>query len=319
MSDSINSVPVPAVPQEPRALIALEIGARAQMIKQLGASITTNQYGLPESLYRSDLLPPFETWQESDSTAQYQLAQAALIELDYSQGYACFPNGDSIWAQMPHEGADEYRAFQHFLEMPRVDADGHRPSAPVRQLNLLKPITGMDSTALLSLSYQYYWPERARAYDLFRIASHVRQKELRTQSVEDTHFIRAQKYIDYAETFLEGVFSDPEHFELTPKEAFDMMHKMMQMQRLSVGLSPNGAHAGKDENRTPANAPLELILRTIARNAGVADSDSKNAGQLTQELMKDPEALMQAQELIIRMGNIQSPRGGKTSNHFEDD
>lgn len=302
-----------------QALIPLQISPRAQLVKELAHSVSTNHYGLPEFFVRSDLLPPHEDFYSLDTAEQNSAREASLVELDYSQGYASLPNGESFWSQMPHEGADDYRAFKFFLDMPRQDhSQNFAPSAPVRQLNLLKPATGKSGVELLSLSYQYYWPERARAFDLFKVASHQKQKELRTQDIEDKHFDRAARFVEYAEHFLEGVFQDPEAHELTAKEAFDMMHKMMMMQRLSVGLSPNGAHANKDENRAPANAPLEVIMRTIAKNAGIEGADQKSTQALTQELFKDPDNLLRAQELIIRMGDIKNPRQQKRGDYMDE-
>lgn len=311
-------VEVDVLPPSPQALVSLQIHPRAEVIKYLAQNTSTNHYGLPEYIFRSDLLP--HDFFSLDSSGQNSAQEAALLELDYSQGYATLPNGETFWNQMPHESAEDFRCFHHFLGMPRQSrGNEHAPSAPVRQLNLLKPITGKSSVELLSLSYQYYWPERARAYDLFMVASHQKQKELRTQNIEDKHFERAQRFVEYAETYLEEVFADPEAAELTPKEAFDMMHKMMMMQRLSVGLSPNGAHAGKDENKTPANASLEVIMRTIAKNAGIESADQKSTQALTQELFKDPDNLYKAQELIIRMGDIKNPRQQKRGDYMEDE
>lgn len=307
-----------AQPSKSTSLVTLEIEPRAQMIKDLNQNISRNHYGLPDFIYRVDLLPNTSDWTSADPQSRIQLASQAELVLDYSQGFAALPNGDSFWSQLQYEGREDYIAFQHFLEMPRNKADGFKPVAPVRQLNLLKPITNKSSIELISLSYQYYWPERARAFDLYTIACHIKSKELRVESVENEQFTRAGKFIEYAETFLEGVFKDPEHYELTAKEAFDMMFKMMQAQRLSVGLNPTGAHAGKDENRAPANANLEVIMRTIAKNSGAVSDEGQSQSSVTQQLLANPDMLMQAQELIIRMGDIKNPRHQKQGDHFDE-
>lgn len=290
------------------ALVALSLHPKAELLKQLQDTIPTNEYGLPEYLYRADLINA----EASHDTATQDFA---IMQLDYSQGFAALPDGDAVWERLPYEDPMSYQAFKHYVEMPRTTDE--RFSAPVRQLSILKPLTGKTANELLSLSYMYYWPARARAYDLFVIASHTKSKELRVNKVENEHYTRAQKYIEYAENFLEGVFQNPEDHELTPKEAFDMMFKMMQAQRLSVGLSPNGAHANKDVNQVPQNASLEVILRTIAKNAGISGADNKEATNLTQELFKDPKSLEQAQELIIRMSNARNPRTQKQADFMD--
>lgn len=292
-----------------QAVVALTLHPKAQLLKILTDTIPTNDYGLPEYLYRSDLLD-IEAGSHLDDQAQ------ALMHLDYSQGYPSLPSGEAIWSPLPFEDIHAYDAFKHYMEMPRSTKEGL--SAPIRQLNVLRPLTGKSTTDLLSWSYMHFWPMRARAYDLFVIASHTRAKELRMQEVEDSHYTRAQKYIDYAEVFLEAAFADPESVGLTPKEAFDMMFKMMQAQRLSVGLSPNGQHANKEVNQMPVNASMELILRTIARNAGIEGADAKISSNITQQLFSDPKALEQAQELIIKMSSMKNPRSQKQGNFLDD-
>ena len=304
MVDTANT---DALTNSSQQLVPLALTPKAQILKDLLETIPTNDYGLPEYLYRADLLDMDESATTQDN---------AIMMLDYSQGFASLPNGDSLWLQLPYEDPIAYSAFKAYLEMPR-SADPNL-SAPVRQLNILKPLTGKSSTELLSWSYMFYWPQRARSYDLFLIASHTKAKEHRMAHVEDSHYNRAQKYIEFAEAHLQDVFSDPEAHDLSPKEAFDMMFKMMQIQRLSVGLSPNGAHANKDVNAMPVNASMEMILRTVAKNAGIIGADNKAATNLTQQLFQDPDSLVQAQELIIKMSNMKNPREQKQGDFMDE-
>lgn len=284
--------------------LAITLSPKAEVMKSLADTISTNELGLPEYFYRADLIDPEST--DHEHAIQY---------LDYSQGYAAQPNGDSIWSQLPHEPVDAFNAFVDYLQMPRSTETGK--SSPIRQLNLLKPLTGKTSQQLLALSYMYYWPQRCRAYDLYVIASHTRAKELRTQGIEESHYDKAERFIQYAEAHLEKVFNDPEGHDLSPKEAFDILHKMMMMQRLSVGLSPNGAHANKDVNQMPVNASMEVIMRTLAKNAGVAGSEDKSVSNLTQEMFKDPALLEKAQEVIIRVSQAKNPREQKSGKFFD--
>lgn len=289
------------------AMVSMQLNPKATTIKNLSQSIPLNDYGLPEYLYRADLIDP--TLNNNDNTLQ----DIAIMHLDYSQGFAALPNGEAIWLPLPYEDPKSYGAFQAFLDMPRAS----NSDAPVRQLNLLKPLTGCSSMELLSMSYMYYWPQRVRAYDLFMIASHTKAKELRTSGLENTHYNKAEKFIAFAEEYLEGVFADPETAGLSAKEAFDIMHKMMLMQRLSVGLSPNGAHAGKDINAVPQNASIEVIMQTVAKNAG-DKKDDKSASNLTQLLYQNPEMLEQAQRIVIQVGDIKKPRSQQQSNFMDE-
>jgi hypothetical protein len=298
--------------------MGLDLDPKAELIKELNKNIPSNDYGLPDFIYRIDLLPSSTIWEALEPRSRMQYAENAVMELDYSQGFAMTPTGDVFWSQLVYEGRPEFEAFLHFLNMPRTPtSDDFKPSAPVRQLNLLKPVTGRNASDLLSLSYQYYWPQRAQAFDLYTVASHIKTKELRAEGVENQAYNRASKFISYCEEFLESAFRDPES-GMSPKEVADLMVKMMQAQRLSVGLSPNGVTERKGQEAQPAHAGLEVIMRTIAKAQGHEADKGQTQSSITQQLMADPEMLMQAQELIIRMGDIAAPRKQSTGDHFDE-
>lgn len=84
---------------------------------------------------------------------------------------------------------------------------------------------------------------------------------------------------------------------------------MIQLQRISVGASPLGAISGKasGEGTIPQNADLEVIMRTITQQSGVV-INKDTVGDTTKLLLQNPEALHQAQELIIRIGDLAKGR-----------
>jgi len=290
-------------PPNDNAVTVIPITEKASIVKYLTSTIPLNDYGLPEYIYRSDFLPL--TLDDLDPQEKGDALEAALTELDYSQGYPTLNNGEPFWGRLDCEPSQAYNTFLLYLELPRPSQES-KVYAPVRQLHILSETAATPTEELLSLSHLFYWPQRARAYDLFIAASHNKQKEQRLMNIEDSHYNKAEHYIQYATQFLDKVFQDPDGGGLKPKDAIDLLKLMLSVQRISVGAS-TGANAGKQSHTTPAHASLEVTLKTIAAAAGET-SRQANAGDLTKQLLEDPEMLAQAQELIIKMGEMENGR-----------
>lgn len=287
--------------------IQLPVSAKAAVMKQLATQIEMNDYGLPTHVYRADLIPA----ETLDYMEMQEYLLPATIELDYTQGFPTLPDGEPFWAKWPHEPAEAYRAFVMYLDMPRKKTchNGQIDAAnAVRQVHALKEPTGLPANELLTMSYLYFWPHRSMAYDLFISASHSKRREYMLQDVENEHLQISAKYLDYAQTFLDGVFADPDKYELKPSEAMTLLVKMIQVQRLSLGASPFGQKSGKTENEVPANAPLEVILRTLVQQAGIQGGGKAVLEDMTKQLLQNPDDLAAAQELIIKIGNQKNPR-----------
>lgn len=312
-----------AIVTSPLAEVANAITDKATILYNLNSQIPNTDIGLPEYIYRADLIPGdlndsnFDL--DTNTSVEYytpeersQILESAVVILDYSQGYPTFFDGEPFWSRMQHETPDAYRAFLAYLDLPRdktykvTHSDGssnmQKVSSPVRQLHILKDIVSIDTATLLTYCHIYYWPQRTRAFDLFQVASHSKLKEQRLTKIEDEHFHKATRYIELADHFLEGVFADPGEHGLKPKEAMDLLIKMIQVQRVSVGAPAMGS-AQKDPNALPQNASLEVVLRTIAQNAGVL-KNANTEDNSVKALLEDPDSLAVAQELIIKMNNM---------------
>ena len=287
---------------------------KAQEMKALSEYIPLNEYGLPEYIYRGDMIPNLTEMSQAERTAHLD---AAIIALDYSQGFPTLLNGEPFWGQLPYEPTLAYKAFIAYLDLPRSPNQrlgtndgsehplgvGNANKVPVRQLHLLKNVLATTTATLMSYCYTFYWPQRVRAYDLFTVALHSKRKEQRLNELEDDHYTMASKFMGYAETVLESILTDPDSEGLSPKEAIDLLMKMVQVQRMSVGASPMGATNGKHEGALPQNANLAVIMRTLVENSGVATK--KDSGvDTTKLLLMDPEVLEVAQDLIIQMGDL---------------
>lgn len=289
--------------------IALPMSTKASMMKSVNALIPINDFGLPEFMYRADLLPP--TLRELDPYDQQEFLTNARVDLDYAQGYPVQDNTEPFWGQLQHEPCDAYRAFTHYLDLPRPKESGTM-SQPVRQLHSLKTVTAMSTQDLLSCCHLYYWVPRAQAYDLFLIASHAKRKETRIMDVEERHYQLATEYLEIANEQLMTMMTDPEGSQLKPKHLIEIMKLMLQVQRISSGASPFGSSSGtskSDPAALPPNSSMEVILRTVAQRAGLSGGSKGDSEQeILRQLANDPETMRQAQELIIRVDNKKNPR-----------
>lgn len=315
-SDSESSL----IPTPLAAPITLPISPKAKVLKRISTEIDINDFGLIAYFYRADLVPmPMEAANPNNSAdtmafdfdAEFRAAlQTAIVELDYSQGFPALPNGEPFWHQLPHETDAAYRAFVHYLDMPRIKGTHNgavNATNAVRQVHTLKTTVGLPPHELLTMSYLYYWQQRALAYDFFITAAHSKKREYMLQDVENEHLRLAESYLRYTEDYLTQVFQDPDKYGLSPKDAISLMTKMIQVQRISLGASPTG-EKGNKEGGVPSGAPLEVILRTLVQQAGITSTTGAKEEDLTKQLFNNPKDLAQAQELIIRMGNAKNPR-----------
>lgn len=321
---------------------AVKMSAKACTMQEINEAIPTNAYGLPEYIYRADMVPNLD---DLNTTQRNEHLEMAILDLDYRQGFPALADGEPFWAQLPCEPDAAYRAFIAYIDTPRAPGqrlgmagvkldtgqtaeqrklDTTHPlgptntnQVPVRQLHLLGTIVGKPTSTLMECSYLFYWPQRVRAYDLFTIAIHRKRKEQRLMELEEDHYDMATSFIDSAKKQLEEWFAEPDE-KMKPKELIDLLSKMVQLQRISVGASPLGATNGKGngDGDIPKNADLEVIMRTITQNAGVV-VNKDTSGDTTKLLLQDPEALHQAQELIIRMGDMAKGNKGKVPENLD--
>ncbi len=309
--------------------VGMQLSGKAQIIRDLSSSVPKNDFGLPTYIYRADLLP--RTFEDLSLTEQQDICETAIVELDYSEGFPMQPDGEPFWNRLTFEPSEAHKAFITYLDMPRSNschasqkkftssawsASNHKQglAAPVRQLHLIKDLIGCTTDELLSMFYIYNWAARVQAYDMFVIASHAKQQEYRLLDTENNHFLMAQKYIQFAETFLDQVFASPGEYELSPKEALDLLMKMVQLQRISLGVMPNAPGSGKNDssNGVPQNASMEVILRTMAQksngDSAASSANGNTSSDFMQRIFDNPDDLDQAQELIVRIGNAANPR-----------
>lgn len=268
--------------RHPQRIILPEGASKADAIHLLSKEIPQNSYGLPTYFYRSDWLPyPLTQLTNAD-------ADAAAVQLDYSEGYPTYMNGRIFWQQMPHEPFGDFQVFQRYLDQAE--------DLGVRQLQLLSMDQLVSLERISEMAREYLWQARARAYDLFQVAAEKKKRELRARKVENADYTQSTNLLNA----LLQKFDDPEWInQLSHKEAIDAMMDLIKIRRISLGLSSNG-NAGPASDNPNAGAGVELIMREITKKIGAGEDQ----GGLTPELLDnlgDSDFTMKAQELIFRM------------------
>lgn len=266
----------------PQRIVLPEGASRADAIHILAKSIPPNKYGLPTFFYRSDFLP------YDLGTLTTELGDAAAVPLEYHEGYPTYDDGHIFWHQLPHEPYEDYQLFVRYLEQAE--------DMGIRQLQLLASVNRISLTKVSSLSKEYFWAQRARAYDLFQVAADQKKREIRARRAENRHFEVAKNLFDQ----LLAKFDDPEWINtLSPADALDALQQLVKIQRVSLGLSVNG-NAGPAANDPNVGQTAELILRNITKSSS-EEGDSVSLTEDLQTLMGDPNFTLKAQELIFRM------------------
>jgi hypothetical protein len=288
-------------------MVPAQLSPRAQLMQHLNRGLPINKdYNLPEFIYRADLIPDdFLSLEVTDQTAHLE---NAILELDYTEGYPTI-DGLPFWSRTVCESPEAYRAFQHYLDMPRPQ-EGTQAAHAIRQLHTLSAITAVPLDRLLSWSCMYYWSTRAAAYDAFILASHTKMKEHRLLAVEAQHYEMSSKFVETVNALLlNRLASTDEDDAASIKELMEILKYATQLQRLSLGAQPFSVGVPKDSNQFGPNASLEVILRNLTKsNVGSDPSKTIDHKDMTQQLFKDGDSLEQAQELIIRMAEQNSPR-----------
>lgn len=283
---------------------------------EVGSSESYEASSLEDDVARSDSI-----------RAEYRIAgflaqslQRAFVPLQYDEGFPAFESGYSFWHQFPNESLVLYQAFETYLRMnagkpaiigdfqadETVEGDAASGSRGIAELvdKLHPELEGVELLAALDhyrdAFHIYYWGLRARAYDLFRVAQHRKQQELRAIETQDEHYIDAR---NIRAKIMEYMGSNDEFWDLmTPKVALDALKLATSLERISAGLPTSGPAAANAVDRTGQS--LEVAFRTIAQDNNVVPEGvtMDKEGHILDEALTDPEKVRVLQEIIIRQG-----------------
>lgn len=287
---------------------------KGEVFKQLNGTLTTNDFGVPDYLYRADLIP--SDLFELPRHLRNEILESAIIPITWDHGYPSTPDHTPIWEQLPAEPREAYDAFIQYLELPQSSESNN----PIRMLPLMAQALGVTIQELSDYSHLYYWKVRFRAYDLFLIACHQKQREQRAMTIEGRHYTMADKYLRQVDTLLNKKLEhtihqlqDPDerdeaYADLKLKDLVDAVAKLTQIQRVAIGLPANGNdHNNPNFGIGGRFQSQEDAVKEIAAHSTPSKKADTRSSQMN-HLLSNPDDLMAAQELIIRTSGSQ---GGK--------
>lgn len=286
-----------------------KVYGRVEVMRKLSAGLPLNEIGLPNYIYRTDLIPA-ELYDEEHITVpeRIDILSSASITLDYIEGYPSMGDGTPFWNQLPFEPIAAFNLFVDYLGTTSRTTETGRLEAPIRTLAATAKFTAQPPNKLQELSYMYYWPHRAKAHDLFMIANFQKQRQTRALLIEDEQYIKATKWANKAEKRLEEIFAnEDELMDMKPREVLEMLVRMMALQRVSAGMPANGpgVNSTGPEGISGQGASLQTLLKGIATQAGERSKDAEDDTFSIDAIMDDPEQMAKLQELITK-ANVSS-------------
>lgn len=288
---------------------------KGEVFKILNQELPLNEYGCPDYIYRADLVP--SNIFEYSSRDRSQILESAAIEITFFHGYPAVEETTPFWEQLPCEGTEAYNAFVTYLEMPEKS----QAENPIRLLPMLSSLLERPIEELSAWAHMYYWHFRGRAYDLFLVACHRKQREQRLMTMEGKHFREAEAHLQKVnkianhkfDTIMRAIASgeadeSAELDEVKLKDLIDMMERLVKIQRISVGLSASNSTTNNNISITPHASPNDS-LKEIAAESTHKQKESRRSAEMD-ALLENPDDLVQIQDLMTRLANSGS-RGDK--------
>lgn len=296
----------PQEPQEPKFIQDHRLNriTKGEVFRQLQQRQILNDFGVPEFIYRADLIPV--DLLQLDLAERKDILDAAIVPISFEYGYPSTIDAIPLWERLPGEAQNAYDAFCLALDLPEVSKTEH----PVRLLPIIAPLLKVSLDQVAEYCHVYYWHIRFRAYDLFLAACHRKQREQRIMSIEGKHFRFAEKYLNKLDTVVEAklnsaidaISNEDENGELAElklKDLIDMVEKLTRIQRISVGLPANGNDTSPSRDVGGRFQDVSDSYKEIAAHASPAKkSDTRSADM--DALLQSPEELAAVQDLLIK-------------------
>lgn len=295
------------LPPQNNAVMGQQVSAlvaRGELFEQLNQSLQLNQYALPDYFFRADLIPL--DIGSYDAKDKMQFLDGASTQITMDKGYPAQDRGGTpFWEQLPAEPADAYNAYMVWLELPEKSSHDN----PVRMLPMIAEITQIPIEDITAYYNIFYWQYRSRAYDLFIIACHRKQREARIMTIEGHHFKMADELLRKVQVFanakIDAAISEPDSDDTKLKDLVDMASKLVDIQRKSVGLSVNGNQ--QIDVNMPRHASAENIMSAVAKESQNTTQQLMRPAEMD-ALLASPDDLSAIQDLIVRM-NTSKVRG----------
>lgn len=323
---------------------------QTEFLKSLSKTIKLNAYGLPEGIYRPDLLPalPDDDDNSNTNTKEQEILLPTNANEPFNLPTIAAGRYSEVATQLGlpieyfdkveneieasfipldySEGFPSFSGKPFWIQMDYEPTDAYlnfqaymeqAAKEGMRQLFTLNTPVETDISILKEQAALYYWDFRVKAYDLFKIVHRRKERERRAMEVEDSHFLFANRMLSICEAYMNANEEEIKE-SMSVKNLVEMVKLGTELQRISVGLPANGPSATQASKNTTEGTSTEIILRSIAQQNTLPQetqtSDSNNDAQsqlmAMQSLLADPEALSLAQELIVKVTKQSSTQTG---------
>jgi len=275
---------------------------KGDVFSSLSSHIPLNQFHLPDHIYRADLIPE-DILQQSYEDRRL-LLDSASIPLTFTHGYPALNETTPFWEQLPSEPHDAFDAYMLFLELPQKSNHDN----PIRLLPMISELTKTPIDVITQWCHIYYWHWRSRAYDLFLVACHRKQREQRIMSIEGQHFKMAESLLEKANKLatlkldqeLQAFEEDQDSMtETKVKDLISTIKDLVAVQRISVGLPSGGPSSIALKLDTQRNQTAEETFKHIATE-GAGEQKQQTRSQEMDVLLQNPDDLSSIQELLVR-------------------
>jgi len=286
------------------SLATVTAQSKGDVFRVISQNIPLNNYRLPDYVYRADLVPEdILTLKQRDRST---ILDGAALPVTFEHGYPAVGN-NPFWERLPAEPEDAYSAYMTFLELPEKSNSEN----PVRILTIIATLTGKALETISDWCHMYYWHFRSRAYDLFLIACHRKQREQRIMSIEGKHFTMAEQLLAQVSRLAELKLSnelktlsqDPDaETETKTKDLIDMATKLVSVQRISVGLPSGGPEKLSVQMDGPRHTTVDETFKHIAKEGAGEEAPAQRSPEMD-GLLRNPDDLSRIQELMIKLNN----------------
>ncbi len=317
--------------------MSTNLQTKGDLVQQLANRLPLNELGLPDGIYRPDLLPdPTDANSNSNgntngngghdrSLASVESEQTkgelvpvgnteistraltvAYPQLDYIDGYPSPANsGCPIWRRLDFEPPHAYDAFATYLEQGKDST---------RSIELIIENTPhYDAADINEFSKLYYWRLRCRAFDIYEIAHRRHLRAKRIAQSDDDFYVQGTKMANIAEMYI----NSPEFFEtLTPKVALETLRLAQQITQGALGNTPQQQKSRNGEPDEGISVDISAELRRVAGHnvaankntpAAAGSTDRYDGGSgILDELLINEDTAAAAQEVVLRV----SVKGG---------
>lgn len=186
---------------------------------------------------------------------------SAPVPLSYLEGYPTV-DGVPFWERLENESSRYYKLFKEYRDMIHIH--------PSRSVPRLAKQAQVHPNIIMRLGALYHWQMRCRAYDVYR---QMEEQVIKTRQIESTmgrHTEMAKYLGEIAINYIEN-----NHELMSPKNAIEALKLAVELERLSIGLSPNKAEGEVAQQKA---MPTIHVTNQTLNVPGPSNDKSKQGG-----------------------------------------